>query len=55
VDATHVGTYTLTYTAISSADDATNTATRTVKVWNSDLLNLDLAKSGDGAVHSGGV
>jgi len=41
------GTYTLTYTAISTADNATNTATRTVKVWDSDVLNLDLAKSGD--------
>src|ERR1035438_2482831 len=37
----------LTYTAISTADNATNTATRTVNVWNSDVLNLDLAKSGD--------
>jgi hypothetical protein len=48
VDTTHVGTYTLTYTAISAADNATNTATRTVKVWSSDVLNLDLAKVGDG-------
>ena len=48
VDTTSVGTYTLTYTAISTADNATNTATRTVNVWNSDVLNLDLAKSGDG-------
>ena len=43
-----MGTYTLTYTAISTADNATNTATRTVNVWNNDVLNLDLAKSGDG-------
>ncbi len=42
-----VGTYTLTYTAISTLDNATNTATRTVNVWNSDVLNLDLAESGD--------
>ena len=42
------GTYTLSYTAISTADNATNTAARTVNVWNSDMLNLDLAKSGDG-------
>jgi Domain of unknown function (DUF5011) len=48
VDTTRVGTYTLTYTAISTADNATNAATRTVKVWSSDVLNLDLAKSGDG-------
>ena len=48
VDTTSVGTYTLTYTAISTADNTTNTATRTVNVWNSDVLNLDLAKSGDG-------
>ena len=48
VDTTTVGTYTLTYTAISTADNATNTATRTVNVWNNDVLNLDLAKSGDG-------
>ena len=48
VDTTSVGTYTLTYTAISTADNATNTATRTVNVWNSDVLNLDLANSGDG-------
>ena len=48
VDTASVGTYTLTYTAISTADNATNTATRTVNVWNSDVLNLDLAKSGDG-------
>jgi hypothetical protein len=48
VDTTQVGTYTLTYTAISTADNATNIVTRTVKVWNSDVLNLDPAKSGDG-------
>jgi hypothetical protein len=48
VDTTSVGTYTLTYSAGSIADNATNTVTRTVKVWNSDMLNLDLAKSGDG-------
>ena len=48
VNTTSVGSYTLTYTAISTADNATNTATRTVNVWNSDVLNLDLAKSGDG-------
>ena len=47
VNTTSVGTYTLTYTVISTADNATNTATRTVKVWKSDVLNLDLAKSGD--------
>lgn len=48
VDITHVGAYTLTYTAISTTDNATNTITRTVNVWNNDVLNLDLAKSGDG-------
>jgi hypothetical protein len=48
VSATRVGTYTLTYSAISTEDNTTNTATRTVKVWNSDVLNLDLAKSNDG-------
>ncbi|MGH7994106.1 MAG: immunoglobulin-like domain-containing protein, partial [Limisphaerales bacterium] len=48
VDITQVGTYTLTYTAISTADNATNSVTRTVNVWNNDILNLDLAKSGDG-------
>jgi hypothetical protein len=48
VDITHVGSYTLTYTAISTADNATNTVTRTVNVWNNDVLNLDPAKSGDG-------
>ena len=48
VDSTRVGTYTLTYAAISTADNATNRATRTINVWNNDMLNLDLAKSGDG-------
>ncbi len=48
VNTSTVGTYTLTYTAISTADDSTNTATRTVKVWSNDVLNLDLAKSSDG-------
>jgi len=48
VNTASAGTYTLTYTAVSTADNATNTATRTVNVWNSDVLNLDLAKSGDG-------
>ena len=48
VNTASVGTYTLTYNAISTADNATNTATRTVNVWNIDVLNLDLAKSGDG-------
>jgi hypothetical protein len=48
VNTTSVGTYTLAYTAVSTADNATNTVTRTVKVWNHDVLNLDLAKSGDG-------
>ena len=47
VNTASVGTYTLTYTAVSTADNATNTATRTVNVWNSDMLNLDLAQSGD--------
>jgi hypothetical protein len=48
VDSTKSGIYTLTYTAISTEDNATNTATRTVNVWNSDALNLDLAQTGDG-------
>ena len=48
VNNSSTGTYTLSYTAISTADNATNTAARTVNVWNSDMLNLDLAKSGDG-------
>jgi len=48
VNTASAGTYTLTYTAVSTADNATNTATRTVNVWNDDVLNLDLAKSGDG-------
>jgi hypothetical protein len=48
VNAASVGTYTLTYNAISVADNATNSVSRTVKVWSSDVLNLDLAKSGDG-------
>ena len=48
VNTASVGTYTLNYTAVSTADNATNTATRTVNVWGSDVLNLDLAKSGDG-------
>ena len=48
VNTSSTGTYTLTYTAISTADNATNTSARTVNVWNSDRLNLDLAKSGDG-------
>ncbi|HVM48482.1 MAG TPA: immunoglobulin-like domain-containing protein [Candidatus Acidoferrum sp.] len=43
-----LGAYTLTYTAVASADNATNIVTRTVNVWNSDVLNLDPAKSGDG-------
>jgi hypothetical protein len=43
VDATTIGTYTLTYTAIS--DGITNTATRTVNVVLSDFLNLDLGPS----------
>ena len=47
VNTTSVGSYTLTYTAISTADNATNIATRMVNVWNSDMLNLDLAQSGD--------
>src|ERR1035438_1924689 len=46
VDTTRMGTYMLTYTAISTADNATNTATRTVNVWNSDVLTLDLATRG---------
>jgi hypothetical protein len=48
VDATTIGTYTKTYTAI--ADGITNTATRTVNVVLSDFLNLDLANgNSDGA------
>jgi hypothetical protein len=47
VNTASAGVYTLTYTAISTADNATNTATRMVNVWNSDILNLDLAESGD--------
>ena len=47
VNTSSEGIYTITYTAISTADNATNTATRTVKVWKNDTLNLDLAKSGD--------
>jgi hypothetical protein len=41
------GAYTLTYSAVSAADNATNTATRMVNVWSTDALNLDLAESGD--------
>ena len=49
VDATTIGTYTKTYTAIS--DGITNIATRTVNVVLSDFLNLDLAVSAtDGSV-----
>jgi len=48
VNTASVGSYTLTYTAISAADNETNAVTRTVNVWNSDILNLDMAKSGDG-------
>jgi hypothetical protein len=48
VDATTIGTYTKTYTAVS--DGITNTATRTVNVVLSDFLNLDLTQSGDGKV-----
>lgn len=44
VDATTIGTYTITYTAI--ADGITNTATRTVNVVLSDFVNLDLGPSG---------
>jgi hypothetical protein len=47
VNTAAVGAYTVSYTAISTADNATNTVTRTVNVWNSDVLNLDLAQSGD--------
>lgn len=48
VNTSVAGAYTLTYTAVSAVDNATNTVTRTVNVWSSDLLNLDLAESGDG-------
>lgn len=48
VDTTRVGTYTLTYTVYSAADNASSSATRTVKVWSSDMLNLDLAQNNDG-------
>ena len=48
VDATTIGTYTLTYTAIS--DGYTNTATRTVNVVLSDFLNLELANGNSDGV-----
>jgi hypothetical protein len=52
VDATTLGTYTNTYTAI--ADGITNSATRIVNVVLSDFLNLDLAESGDGTITPAG-
>lgn len=53
MDATTIGTYTLTYTAIS--DGITNTATRTVNVVLSDFLNLDLANTAtDGGITPAG-
>jgi hypothetical protein len=48
VDATTIGTYTKTYTAIS--DGITNTATRTVNVVLSDFLNLELANGNSDGV-----
>ena len=48
VNTASAGSYTLTYSAVSTSDNATNSVTRTVNVWSSDVLNLDLAKSGDG-------
>src|ERR1035437_2739241 len=52
VDATTIGTYTVTYTAIS--DGITNTATRTVNVVLSDFLNLDLANGSGGDITPAG-
>src|ERR1035437_10567355 len=52
VDATTLGTYTRTYTAI--ADGYTNTATHTVNVVLSDFLNLDLANGSGGAITPAG-
>jgi hypothetical protein len=52
VDATTIGTYTVTYTAIS--DGITNTAIRTVNVVLSDFLNLDLANGSGGDITPAG-
>ncbi len=52
VDATTIGTYTKTYTAVS--DGITNTATRTVNVVLSDFLNLDLANGSGGDITPAG-